>query len=219
MMTDFELKRPRGRPEGSTLGGVTRTLTKDELRRFFAAATKAGRKFDLMFALIFHFALRAGEAAVIRLDDFKSENRGDGNLLVLTIKALKGGATSKPEVPEAIERKLKAWQKERAKLKGVEGNPFLFPHRLRTRSGSMTTEAVKAAFRMVAREAKIEVHHSVHDLRHTKATELAFAGLPTVKIASWLRHRSPSSSDRYVHVVEMEKLSHQLAASAEEFLK
>ena len=216
-MTDFfEMKRPRGRPEGTGLGRVTRTLSREELKRFFSAATKAGRKFDLMFSLIFHFALRAGECARIRLDNFKVENRGEGNLLTLTIRALKGGDDNKPEVPEWIERKLKAWLKER---NGVEGNPFLFPHRLNTRSAHMTTEAINAAFRMVARRAGIEGRHSCHDLRHSRATELAFAGWPTVKIASWLRHRNPSSSDRYVHTVEMERLSHLLAASPEEFLK
>jgi integrase len=209
-----------GRPKGTTLEGVTRTLTREELKRFLHEAVGAGRKYDLAFSLIFHFALRVSEAVMLKLADFQKRDVGDGEpRLCITIHALKGGRTIDPPVPEEIKKKLRAWLKERRTLPEAERNPFLFPSRSHPRTDAATAESLKVAFRILAKRAGIPGRHSVHDLRHSRAQFAAFDGLPLVKIAGWLRHRDTSSADRYIHPVEMNRMASEMDESLERLMK
>jgi site-specific recombinase XerD len=65
----------------------------------------------------------------------------------------------------------------------------------------MSREGAKSLFHIVAREAGIALH-SIHDLRHSLAQQMADSGEPQVRIAGWLRRRDPASASRYVSTSE-----------------
>jgi integrase len=82
-----------------------RYLTDQELKSFLKAAEKAGKKWDLFWGLAYSFAMRCGETAAFKVSDFNQESRQ------VSIRADKGGATRVYDLPEQIEKKLKAWLK------------------------------------------------------------------------------------------------------------
>lgn len=211
-----------GRPGGGVtkLHDRTRYLTKGELHSFLRAAQAQGPKHHLIFALIYWFAMRAGECSGLRLADFRPVDRGNAHrYTALTIQGLKGGRTIEPEVPALIIDLLKAWLKRRSALPNAESNEWLFPARRQARTEHMSTEAIKVMFRTISKAAGIEGKHSVHDLRHSRAQHMAEDGKKQIEIASWLRHRNVSSSDRYIHGIEVQALSRSMAKDAEELLK
>jgi len=198
-------RRKAGRPKGTGTNGRTRTLTIPELTKFFTAAEAASPRVDLMLVLAFHFALRAGEVAKIHFQHFVEKDYGDGRGIqtVLIVQGLKGGSTIEALVPPEIVKKLDAWLEAR----GDRPNPWLFPHQrmIRHPSDHMTPEGVKTAFRIVLAKSGIVGHYSVHDLRHSKAQLMALDNKTLPEIAGWLRHKSVSSSDRYIHAVAMQR--------------
>lgn len=206
----------KGRPCGSGHNGVKHYLTADEVSAFMREARRTGRKDDLAFALAFHYALRVGELAGIRLTDFRKRDVADGQgmQMCLTIRPLKGGATVEPPVPPFIAVRLKAWLKER----GKDASPFLFPSTI-TSTGHVTPGSFQAAFRTILKRAGITTRHSIHDLRHTAAHILALNGKTLPEVAGWLRHKDPASASDYVGTVAMDRQAADVAVLTEELLR
>jgi integrase len=182
-----EIKIKPGRPRGTSLNGRVRYLSDQELKAFLKAASRSGKKWDLFWALTYSFAMRCGETAALGLADFNKGSRQ------ISIRAEKGGATRVYDLPEQIEKKLKAWLKERATTPGHEENEFLFPSRFLPRTGHLTNESAWRAFQRIAKRTKLVGPHSPHDLRHTRASQMAQAGDSLVQIARWLRHKKIGS--------------------------
>jgi integrase len=112
-----------------------RYLTDRELQTFLKAAGRAGRKWDAFWSMTYFFAMRAGETAALKVADVDLASHQ------VTVRAEKGGTSRVYDLPEQIERKLKAWLKERADNPEHEANEFLFPSRLLPRSGHLTNES------------------------------------------------------------------------------
>jgi integrase/recombinase XerD len=197
-----------GRPRGTALNGRIRYFTDGELEAFMKAARRHGAKWAALWGLTYHFALRVGEAVSLRLADF------DMNAHQVRIKAEKGGLTRVYDMPEKLERSLKAWLRERAALEWAGENPYLFPSRELPRTEHMTSESAWKLFQLTCRRAGLANPHSPHDLRHTCASQMAAKGDSLVQIARWLRHKNVASSERYLsdmnsaeHEREMERRS------------
>ena len=101
-------KRRPGRPRGTAVLR-RRYLSADELERFMKAARKAKKKYDLLFSLVYFFAMRVAEVVNLRLEDSNLPSHQ------ITIRALKGGRFRAYDMPKQIERKLTCWLKLRAK--------------------------------------------------------------------------------------------------------
>jgi integrase len=166
-------------------------LTPDELDRFLRAASKEGRKWDLVFSLVSYLALRVSEAATIRLEDF-SDPPG-----FVTIQGLKHGLKRPYPLPEPLQRKLRLWLRERAKMPGANRNPYLFQHRDYVETGHLPAVSIQSAFYRIAKHAGLSPH-SVHDLRHTVAQDLVRNKEGLGQVASWLRHKDIESSKIYI---------------------
>jgi integrase len=197
-----------GRPKGTALNGRVRYFTDDELTRFMAAARRHGRKWDCLWSLVYFFAMRIGEAVSLRLDDVSLDAHQ------ITVRAEKGGFSRTYDIPEKLERKLKAWLKERTGRPEAKENPYLFPSRVLPRTGHMTQESGWKLFQLTCGKAGLTNPHSPHDLRHTCASQMAAKGDSLVQIARWLRHKNLASSERYLsdmntaeHEREMERRS------------
>ena len=205
--------RPKaGRPKGSALNGRVRYLTDQELKGFLKAAEKAGKKWDLFWGLAYSFAMRCGETAAFKVSDFNQGSRQ------VSIRAEKGGATRVYDLPEQIEKKLKVWLKERAAKPEHAENEFLFPSRLMPRTGHLTNESAWRAFQRVARKAGLAGPHSPHDIRHTRASQMAQAGDSLVQIARWLRHKRIASSERYLSDLNSAAHEKDMARRAARFM-
>ncbi len=198
-----------GRPKGTALNGRVRYFTDGELEAFMKAARRHGAKWAALWGLTYHFALRVGEAVSLRLADF------DMNAHQVRIKAEKGGLTRVYDLPEKLEKAVKAWLRERAALEWADENPFLFPSRDLPRTEHMTGESGWKLFQATCRLARLETKHSPHDLRHTCASQMVRAGSSIVQVARWLRHRNAASCERYladIGAAEHERSMEQMTA-------
>jgi len=210
-MTNEILKRGRGRPNGTKILR-RRYMTGDELERFMKAARKARKKYDLLFSLVYFFAMRVAEVVALRLEDFNLPSHQ------VTIRAMKGGRFRAYDLPEQIEKKLIGWLKQRAMLYGADENPWVFPSSKLPRSGHMSRDAAQAEFRFLCQKAGVGMPRSIHDLRHTAAQEMIRAGEDLATVQGWLRHRDIKSTQTYIDdhaTVEVEK---RMAVRAARFL-
>jgi integrase len=92
---------------------------------------------------------------------------------------------------------IKAEAERRAKEKGKEPSPFVFPARV----GGGPMVEVKSAWAALCKAAGLHGVR-VHDLRHTYASVLASAGLSLPVIGALLGHAEPSTTARYAHLFD-----------------
>jgi len=182
--------RKAGRPKGTGLNGRMRVLTPDEEKRLLIAADADGAKYSFLIRLILFLATRVSEVTAMRVEDFNALSRPHQ----VTVRGAKGGFTRTYDLPDRLWGRYSRWMKRRE----PRDSPWLFPHRLFGRDEHMSCGGVQGTFRVLCVKANIPGTHSVHDLRHTAATRLASAGDGQAQIAGWLRHRSVSSSSRYI---------------------
>jgi len=211
MFIDEKRRRP-GRPEGTKILR-RRYMTAEELERFMKAARRAGKKYGLLFALTYYYALRVGEVVRLKLTDFNLDQHQ------LTIRPEKSGRERTYDLHERIEYKYKRWLDERAARPDAAENPFVFPHLKITRTDHMTKDAAQAEFRVLARKSKVGMPRSVHDLRHSRAQEMIRAGDDLATIKKWLRHRDIASSKAYLDDEEDSEHEKKIAARSTRFLR
>jgi len=185
-MTDELIKRPRGRPKGTTKGGETHALTPAQQEDLFRAAHRHGGHYEFLLKLTYALALRVKEAVELKLEDF------DPTTQEVLIRGAKEGRHRHYQIPD-LWPLYEAWLKRR---KAPETNHWVFPSHTNP-EGHLTLGGAQGAFMNAARDAGI-TGHSIHDLRHSCAQDMANGGAPQVTIAAWLRHRSLESSARYV---------------------
>jgi len=210
-MTNEILKRGRGRPNGTKILR-RRYMTQDDLFQFMKAARKTGKKYDLVFSLVYYFAMRVAEVVSLRQEDFNLPSHQ------ITIRAMKGGRFRAYDLPEQIEHKYTRWLKQRAMLYGSDENPWVFPSGKLPRLGHVSRDAVQAEFRLVASKAGVAMPRSIHDLRHTAAQEMIRAGEDIATVQGWLRHRDIKSTQSYIDDHATIEVEHRMAVRAARFL-
>jgi len=201
-------KRGPGRPRGTELHDRRRYMTQDELERFMKAARRAGKKYDLLFSLVYYYAMRVAEVVTLRLDDFNLPSHQ------ITIRAKKDGRVRVYDLPEQIEHKYTRWLKER----GSDENPFVFPSSTLPRSGHLSRDAAQAEFRLLAKKAGVGMPRSIHDLRHTAAQEMIRGGEDLATVQGWLRHRDIESTKAYIDDQTTAEVERRMAQRAARFL-
>jgi len=207
-----EDKRGPGRPKGTELHDRRRYMTQDELERFMKAARQVGKKYDLLFSLVYYYAMRVAEVVGLRLGDFNLPSHQ------ITIRAKKDGRVRVYDLPEQIERKYSRWLKERAALPGSDENPYVFPSSTLPRSGHLSRAAAQAEFRLLAKKAGVGMPRSIHDLRHTAAQEMIRGGEDLATVQGWLRHRDIESTKTYIDDQTTAEVERRMAQRAARFL-
>ena len=205
-------ERKPGRPKDTKLNGRRRYLTEDELDRFMTEARKSGKKYGLLFALAYYYAMRVEEVVTLRLDDFNLPSHQ------ITIRGKKAGRVRVYDLPEQIERKYQRWLKERAELDGASENPYVFPSSTLPRSGHLSRDAAQATFRALARKAGVGMPRSIHDLRHSAAQQMIKGGEDLATVQGWLRHRDIESTKAYIDDRATEIVERRMAARNARFL-
>ena len=205
-------KRSPGRPDGTTLNGRRRYMTAEELEQFMKVAKRVGKKYDLLFSLVYYFAMRVAEVVSLRLEDFNEAGHQ------ITIRAKKDGRVRVYDLPEQIEHKYRRWLKERTGLSGADENPYVFPSTTLNRSGHLSRDAAQAKFRLLCRKANVGMPRSIHDLRHTAAQEMIRGGEDLATVQGWLRHRDIQSTKTYIDDQVTAAAERRMAERAARFL-
>lgn len=182
-------------------------LTAEQLENFFRIVFEQGTSRDAaLFVTIYHWALRASEAADLKVTDINWQTR-QGHIIGkkagltadLFIVAVKG----KPYMDQ--EKLLKRYLADR-KLNN-ENSTFLFESQ---KGGGLDPITINRLFQKyfaltnADRAAKNlplipeDVNH-VHSLRHTFCTLAANTGMSIYAIAQIARHRSLNSTMKYAH--------------------
>lgn len=178
-----------------------RYLDEQELERFGRTAKK-----NPLHALAFHLmiigGLRVQELINIRLEHFKWDSGGDGELWVERVKG--GQKHHLPLAPET-KQKFNRWMRVRKKLETSRNNPYLFPSRL-SRSRPRSRDSFQQIFKQVCAEADIS-GHSIHDLRHSAAVLLLLKGNSLAAVRNQLGHSQISSTEQYLKFIKTKEES------------
>jgi site-specific recombinase XerD len=182
---------------------VPKSLGQSEVERLFEACFKSRDpifqySLPTIFLALYSLGLRRGE--VLRLN-FDCWDRKEKSLKVLNSKS---GHERLMPVPESLERALEAYVPIRQNSlaeKQIYDEPALFINRFGER---LSAHAITTHFKRCARKAGIK-QFSLHQLRHTCATNLLSKGVPIMEVKLVLGHACIDTTLRYTHVAGPER--------------
>ena len=183
-------KTMNGRKSGKTGAddGDRKHLTGREVERLIEA-TKGSRneaRDRCLLLLMFRHGLRVSEACGMKLAQVDTESR------VLHVARLKGGlSTTQPLRGEEL-RAIRAWLKERARMK-PKGKAFFVSEQRRP----LHRSTVNLALRKYSAAASLPLLAHPHMLRHACGFALADQGADTRLIQDYLGHRNIQHTVRY----------------------
>lgn len=177
-------------------GRRERTLTHDEMRRLYLAASPAFRR--LLFVQR-HTIARPGEIRNLRWDQIDFANR------VILLVEFKGKKRRRDQLrARAIPLDLPVLRMLRNMHRRAGGNPAPDARVFRdTRGRPWTPNGVRCAMRRARAKAGLldgGERVVLYTLRHTGATEAIRADANLAKVAAVMGHARTSTTERYVHL-------------------
>jgi site-specific recombinase XerD len=151
-----------------------------------------------VLAMLYGTGLRRGELERLDVDAF---DRAEGTL---RIDGRKTGRERCVPLPEMVLRCLEAYlprrhnQLERA---GLVGEQALLVTRQGTR---LTGQTVSNGIHAISRRAGVSIH-SIHQFRHTCASDLLEAGVHLAQVQRILGHSVIATTVRYVHIADPQR--------------
>lgn len=166
-----------------------RGLRRDDIERIFAVIPAAQPRDTLLFRLVFETGLRINEALNIHLDDLDL-TKGDEHLTVLG----KGGQRrtvllDDPKLVNTLRKYLRSLDYEHGPLFQAQKNG---------RGGPLRYQTVQERWQHYAAQAGVAC--TLHQLRHSHATELVNGGVSLGTIRKRLGHRHIQTTLRYAEV-------------------
>jgi len=164
-----------------------------------------------VLALLYGTGLRRGELERLDVGAF---DRAEGTLLV---DGRKTGRERCVPLPEMVLRCLEAYLPHRHNLLercALLGEPALLVSRNGTR---LTGQAVSNAIHTISRRAGVSIH-SLHQFRHTCASDLLEAGVHLVQVQRILGHSGIATTVRYVHIADPQRRAAMHAHPLNEWL-
>ncbi len=169
-------------------------LTREQLAVFLKAALEEAPRYFPLFLLMARTGMRLGEALAVQWQDIDFANRK-----VRVARAFSGGQLGTPksghgrdvdssqQLAEVLFTLQGTRREDQLRCKWTKLPPWVFV----TDAGSPMDESkVRKSFRSVLTAAKLPVHHSPHDLRHTYASLLLQQGENAVYVQRQLGHAS-----------------------------
>jgi site-specific recombinase XerD len=182
---------------------VPRRIGKEHLKRIWDAAGKRPTEYArhqaiCVLAVLYGTGLRRGE--IERLD-VKDWDRGNG---VLSIDGQKTGRPRQVPVGASVWRCIEAYLPHRQKLleqRGTVEEGALFVNRYGTR---LKSQDISGMAHRLARAAGVPLV-SLHQFRHTCASDLLSNGVRLPEVQKILGHATIESTVRYIHVAAPER--------------
>ena len=157
------------------------------------------RKVDLkvwkMQRCIIHLLMTSGmrisEVVKMRINDFDLSN---GNAYAIRGKGFNGNISRKNAFNKEVVEELKDYLKIRSEIKIAEGDEeFLFISPLNKKH--INEQTVRMFVKRMFKEIGIE--GTLHEYRHTKATDLINKGIDVKKVSLFLGHANQNTTERY----------------------
>ena len=160
----------------------------------------------LIVKIIYDNALRISEAVNIQIQDINLE---EGNKFYIRGKGYNGNISRfnifKDETIELLKEYLKI--RDKIEFKSNEGK-YLFISPLS--KSKITDNSLRKFFKKILDELNINYNSPIHDIRHTRATELIAKDIEVKKVSMYLGHANEKITEKYyIHQVDkvMEELS------------
>lgn len=166
-----------------------RGLRREEIERIFAVIPPEQTRDALLFRLVFETGLRIGETLGVHVEDLDL-TRGDEHLTVLGKGNRKRTVLlDDPRLVNALRRYLRTL--------GYTHGP-LFQARKNGRGGPLRYQSVQERWQGYAQRAGVTC--TLHQLRHSHATELVNGGVSLATIRKRLGHQHIQTTLRYAEV-------------------
>jgi integrase/recombinase XerD len=173
-----------------------RTLTRDEVARLMRECpdTPTGRRNRAIIAFLYDTGVRAAELARLTLGDVDMESAQ------ARIRGKNRRVETVPLSP-ALVAELTRYLEERPPVTRVAGAPLFT-----SRGGApMSTNAIRLWMRRMKRVTGLEAKRvSPHVIRASAATHFAASGASAFGVQRFLRHRTPTMSQRYVDLASID---------------
>ena len=193
------MKGPKVRPYGCLLKRIDHAHMEAMWRE---AANRRGEYSSHLWvtvlALLYGTGLRRGELERLNLDAF---DRTEG---ALRIDGRKVGQERCVPLPEMALRCLEAYlplRHNKLEETGSYGECSLLVSR---RGKRLTGSAISNGVHAISRRAQVPIH-SVHEFRHSCASDLLEAGVHLAEVQRILGHCGISSTVRYVHIADPQR--------------
>lgn len=166
-----------------------RGLRRDDIERIFAVIPVQQTRDTLLFRLVFETGLRINEALNIHLDDLDLA-RGDEHLTVLGKGAQRRTVLlDDPRLVNALRKYLRSLDYEHGPLFQAQKNG---------RGGPLRYQSVQERWQAYAASAGVAC--TLHQLRHSHATELVNGAVSLGTIRKRLGHRHIQTTLRYAEI-------------------
>ena len=182
---------------------IPKSLGQSDVERLFEACFKAKEpifqySLPAIFFTLYSLGLRRGEVLGLTIDCWDKKEK------TLKITSSKSGRERLMPVPESLERALDAFLPIRQNLLNknqIFDQRSLFINRF---GESLSGHAISKHFGKCAEKAGIK-KFTLHQLRHTCATNLLSKGVPVVEVKMVLGHACLDTTLRYTHVAGPER--------------
>ena len=181
-------------------------LTKTEVRQVLAAVALTspfGQRDYLLVLFLYHTGLRVGECAglITHLVARDGQPRLYLHLPASVCKGSRGRVVPLNAIAQLCVRKLLAFNSAR----GFSTAPAapLFQNRCH---GPLSVRSIQHLVAGYREKAGLDVRATPHTFRHSHASQLVAAGVPTVVVQKLLGHRYLSSTQVYTHTTKEQML-------------
>jgi site-specific recombinase XerD len=175
-------------PLGPAPQRLPEILSREELARLFAAATRAAPRTFLMLA--YGTGLRLSELTHLRVADIDSH----ADRMCIRVVQGKGAKDRYVPLPDDVLQLLRAW------WRSSRPRRWLFPGYGGHGQRPIDAATAQKWYHAARSKAGITKRGGIHTLRHCYATHLLEAGIDLHSLSQWLGHRHVSTTSRYLHL-------------------
>lgn len=193
------VRGPRLDPRGK----LPRRIDADHLQQLWEAAPKQRGSYSqqlsvAVLSLLYGTGLRRGELERLNLEDWKREEN------LLAVDGRKTGCERQVPVNEAIARCLEVYLPLRHNLLERRGTVSETALLINKDGKRLSAQSLGLLVHRLARKAKVPLV-SLHQFRHTCASDLLENGASLMEVKGILGHKSVESTSRYLHVADPER--------------
>jgi len=193
------VKGPRLDPRGK----LPRRIGAEHLRKLWDQAAQVRGHYQRQLAvavlsLLYGTGLRRGELERLNLEDWKREEN------VLKIDGRKSGCERSVPLAEGIGRCLEAYVPYRQNQLEGSGTHGEAAFLINKQGKRLSAQSLGLLVHRLARRAQVPLV-SLHQFRHTCASDLLEHGASLVEVQQVLGHKGVSTTARYLHVADPER--------------